>query len=152
MRVYGGSDYAVTNDGDWTVHAVIGVDPDSRLWLLDVWRGQTASDQWIEAFCDLALQWRPIGWAEEHGQIKAGVGPFLERRMPSAGRSSRVIRFRPVGTRRCGRNRSEGQGNRISKSGQQAAEKGVVPSRSLELSAQRSFRSLLLKYVHRHMT
>jgi predicted phage terminase large subunit-like protein len=82
MRVYGGSDYAVTsNGGDWTVHVVVGVDPDSRLWLLDLWRGQASSDQWIEAFCDLVHQWRPIGWAEEQGQIKAGVGPFLERRM-----------------------------------------------------------------------
>jgi phage terminase large subunit-like protein len=26
-------------------------------------------------------QWKPIGWAEEQGQIRAGVGPFLERRM-----------------------------------------------------------------------
>lgn len=81
MRVYGGSDYAVTADGgDWTVHVVIGVDPDYRLWLLDLWRGQTASDAWIEALCDMILQWKPIGWAEEQGQIKAGVGPFLDRR------------------------------------------------------------------------
>jgi predicted phage terminase large subunit-like protein len=82
MRVYGGSDYAVTsNGGDWTAHVVVGVDPDSRLWLLDLWRGQTASDGWIESFCDLVHQWRPIGWAEEQGQIKAGVGPYLDRRM-----------------------------------------------------------------------
>ena len=81
MRIYGGSDYAVTADGgDWTVHVVIGVDPDYRLWLLDLWRGQTASDAWIEALCDMILQWKPIGWAEEQGQIKAGVGPFLDRR------------------------------------------------------------------------
>jgi predicted phage terminase large subunit-like protein len=82
MRIYGGSDYAVTsNGGDWTVHAVIGVDPDSRLWLLDIWRGQTASDLWVEAFCDLVRQWHPIiGWAEELGQIKASVGPFLVKR------------------------------------------------------------------------
>ena len=25
-------------------------------------------------------KWRPSFWAEEHGQIIAGVGPFLERR------------------------------------------------------------------------
>jgi hypothetical protein len=57
MRIYGGSDYAVTaNDGDWTVHIVVGVDPDSRLWLLDLWRGQTASDAGVEAFCDLVRQ------------------------------------------------------------------------------------------------
>jgi predicted phage terminase large subunit-like protein len=81
MRVYGGSDYAVTsNGGDFTVHAVVGMDRDGKLWLLDLWRGQASSDVWIEAFCDLVLQWKPIGWAEEQGQIRAGVGPFLDRR------------------------------------------------------------------------
>lgn len=82
LRVYGASDYAVTADGgDWTVHVVVGMDPDGRLWLLDMWRGQASSDQWVEAFCDLVRQWQPIGWAEENGQIRAGVGPFLDRRM-----------------------------------------------------------------------
>lgn len=81
LRIYGGSDYAVTADGgDFTVHAVVGMDPEGRLYLLDLWRKQTASDEWIEAFCDLVKQWKPIGWAEEQGQIKAGVGPFLDRR------------------------------------------------------------------------
>ena len=27
------------------------------------------------------LAWRPIGWAEEQGQIRSGVGPFLDKRM-----------------------------------------------------------------------
>lgn len=86
LAVYGASDYAVTSDGgDFTVHVIIGVDPDGRLWLLDLWRGQSASDVWIEAFCDLVLKWRPIGWAEETGQIRAGVGPFLNRRMMERG-------------------------------------------------------------------
>ena len=82
LRIYGGSDYAVTDDGgDYTVHVVVGVDSDHRLWLLDIWRAQTAADVWVEAFCDLVKQWKPIGWAEEQGQIKAGIGPFLNRRM-----------------------------------------------------------------------
>ena len=82
LQVYGGSDYAVTaNGGDYTVHVIIGMDPQGRLWLLDLWRGQAASDAWIESFCDLVKQWRPIGWAEEGGQIRAGLGPFLDRRM-----------------------------------------------------------------------
>ena len=81
MRVYGGSDYAVTSDGgDYTVHVVVGVDREDRIWLLDLWRGQTSSDVWIESFCDLVAKWKPIGWAEEQGQIRAGVGPFLDRR------------------------------------------------------------------------
>jgi predicted phage terminase large subunit-like protein len=81
LRVYGGSDYAVTADGgDYTVHVVVGIDPDNRMYLLDLWRKQASSDIWVEAFCDLVKQWKPIGWAEEHGQIKSGVGPFLEKR------------------------------------------------------------------------
>lgn len=81
LAVYGGSDYAVTSDGgDYTVHLVIGIDPEDRPWLLDLWRGQESSDIWIERWCDLVLKWKPMGWAEETGQIKAGVGPFRDRR------------------------------------------------------------------------
>lgn len=82
LRVYGGSDYAVTSDGgDYTVHVVVGIDPDGRMYLLDLWRKQASSDVWVEAFCDLVLRWKPMGWAEEQGQIRSGVGPFLEKRM-----------------------------------------------------------------------
>jgi predicted phage terminase large subunit-like protein len=81
LRIYGGSDYAVTADGgDYTVHVVVGLDPEGRMYLLDLWRKQAAADEWIEAFCDLVRTWKPIGWAEETGQIRAGVGPFLDRR------------------------------------------------------------------------
>lgn len=81
MRVYGASDYAVTSaGGDFTVHIVVGVDPDGRMYVLDLWRQQASSDVWVEAFCDLVIQWKPLAWVEETGQIKAGVGPFLERR------------------------------------------------------------------------
>lgn len=81
LRIYGGSDYAVTADGgDFTCHVVVGLDPDGRMFLLDLWRKQASSDEWIEAFCDLVLKWKPIGWAEELGQIRSGVGPFLDKR------------------------------------------------------------------------
>lgn len=81
LKVFGGSDYAVTADGgDYTVHVVVGIDADDRIYLLDLWRGQAASDRWVEAFCDLVIQWKPIGWAEETGQIRASIGPWLDRR------------------------------------------------------------------------
>jgi predicted phage terminase large subunit-like protein len=80
LRVYGGSDYAVTADGgDYTVHVVIGVDPEDRIYILDLWRKQATSDKWVDAFCDLVLAHKPMGWAEEQGQIRAGVGPFLDK-------------------------------------------------------------------------
>ena len=82
MMVYGGSDYAVTADGgDYTVHAVIGVSSEDRMYLLDLWRSQSSSDRWVDSFCDLVRKWKPVGWAEETGQIKSGVGPFLVKRM-----------------------------------------------------------------------
>jgi len=82
LRVYGGSDYAVTSSGgDYTVHAVLALDADGNPWLLDLWRKQASSDEWVASFCDLVRKWRPMAWAEEQGQIKSGVGPFLEREM-----------------------------------------------------------------------
>jgi predicted phage terminase large subunit-like protein len=81
LTVYGGSDYAVTADGgDYTVHIVVGVDPENNINMLDLWRKQAASDEWIEAFCDLVVEWKPLSWAEEQGQIKSGLGPFLNQR------------------------------------------------------------------------
>lgn len=80
LRVYGGSDYAVSADrGDYTVHVVIGIDPSDRPWLLDIWRERTTSDIWVDTWCQLVKFYRPMAWAEEGGQIRSGVGPFLER-------------------------------------------------------------------------
>jgi len=81
LRTYGASDYAVTADGgDYTVHCVVGLDPENRMYLLDLWRKQATSDVWIEAFWGMVLRWKPQGWAEEQGQIRSGVGPFRDKR------------------------------------------------------------------------
>ena len=71
--------------GDYTVNVVVGLDAEGRMHLLDLWRRRAAADQWVEAFCDLVRAWRPIGWAEEQGQVRSGVGPFLEKRMRERG-------------------------------------------------------------------
>lgn len=78
LNIYGASDYAVTKDGgDYTVHIVVGVDPQHHIYVLDLWRAQTSADKWIEKLCDLVEHWRPLGWAEETGQIKASLGPYM---------------------------------------------------------------------------
>jgi predicted phage terminase large subunit-like protein len=82
LAVYGASDYAVTEGGgDYTSHIVVGLDQSGRMYVLDVWRRQARPDVSIEAFCDLIAKWKPLKWGEERGQIKASLGPFLERRM-----------------------------------------------------------------------
>ena len=107
LRVYGGSDYAVTSEGgDWTVHVVIGIDHTNRMYLLDVWRRQVAADVWIEGLCDLVQKYKPLEWAEETGQIRSGIGPFLEKRMSQrrlyvtrtqfASRNDKSIRARSI--------------------------------------------------------
>ena len=86
LKVYGASDYAVTSDGgDYTCHIVVGVDPEENMFVLDLWRKQADSLTWIESFCDLVGDWKPLEWAEETGQIKAAVGPFLGRRQKERG-------------------------------------------------------------------
>lgn len=86
LQIYGASDYAVTaeagaTDPDWTVHMVWGVDSDWNIYLLDIWRGRTTPDVWVEEFIRLVLHWKPLRWAEEGGQIIKSVGPFLRQRM-----------------------------------------------------------------------
>ena len=81
LRIYGASDFAVTADGgDFTVHGVLGLDPKGKPYLLDLWRKQSSSDEWVERLCDLILKWKPMEWALEKGQITSGVGPYLDRR------------------------------------------------------------------------
>jgi predicted phage terminase large subunit-like protein len=78
MSVYGASDYAVTSQGGYyTVHVVVGIDPENRMYVLDVWRRQCTPEVWIDVYCDLVKKWKPAFWAEETGQISSGLGPFL---------------------------------------------------------------------------
>lgn len=82
LHVYGASDYAVTDGGgDYTEHGVFGLDPMGNVYVLDWWRGQTASDVWIEKLCDLIAKHKPLCWFGESGPIRKAIEPFLLRRM-----------------------------------------------------------------------
>lgn len=81
LTIYGASDYAVTEKGDYTVHAIFGVDRDDDLYLLEMWREKTTTDKWIEVWMDMVTMWKPVEWLEEKGQIEKGVGPFIEKAM-----------------------------------------------------------------------
>lgn len=82
LRVYGASDYAVTDGaGDYTEHGVFGLDPWHNVYILDWWRGQTASDVWIDRKCDLIVKHSPDCWFGEAGPIRRAVEPYLMRRM-----------------------------------------------------------------------
>ena len=82
LSKYGASDFAVTTKGgDFTVHAVVGIDLDDNLYVLDIWRKQTTTDVWIDQLIGLMKQHKPMLWAAPADQIKRSVGPFLTKRM-----------------------------------------------------------------------
>lgn len=82
LNIYAASDYAVTDSaGDYTVHIVIGLDPDDNIFILDLWRAQASSNVWIESQLDLAVMHRPLIWAEEGGVIHKAIDPALTKRM-----------------------------------------------------------------------
>lgn len=82
LKFYGASDYAVTDGGgDYTVHLVAGVDEHDDIYVVDMWRGQTTSAEWIEAFAGMLKRWRPQVWAEEAGVILKSLGPAIKKRL-----------------------------------------------------------------------
>lgn len=82
LHYYGASDYAVTEGkGDYTVHIVGAVDDDDNVYVIDMWRGQTTSLEWIEAFVGMLRLWKPEVWGEEAGVIMRSVGPLIEQRL-----------------------------------------------------------------------
>ncbi len=82
LRIYGASDYAVTDGGgDFTEHGIFGTDISGNIYVLDWWRGQTGSDVWIEKQCELIKQHQPIVWFGEAGPIRRAIEPFLNKRM-----------------------------------------------------------------------
>ena len=96
-----------TGGGDYTVHIVVGIDPAGRIYVLDLWRGQTAANVWVEVLCDLVIRWKPIAWA------RGGRPDPLRRRSVPDRAPARAFRptwragsFRRAATRQCGRRRS----------------------------------------------
>ncbi len=86
LRYYGTSDYAVTDGGgDYTVHRIWGVNGTGDIYRVDGWRGQTASDEWIERKLDLIARYQPLAWFGEGGVIQKAIEPMLQRRMQERG-------------------------------------------------------------------
>lgn len=82
LRHYGTSDYAVTDGGgDYTVLTIWGIAENGDIYRVDQWKGQTASDEWIEAQLDLVAKYKPLAFFGEGGVIQKAVEPMIRRRM-----------------------------------------------------------------------
>lgn len=91
LRIYGASDCAVTpGGGDYTEHGIFGLDDSDRLFVLDWWFGQTASDVWIERMCDMIVKHQPICWIGESGVIRRAIESYLTTRMRQRNAKTRL--------------------------------------------------------------
>ena len=97
LRYYGASDFSVTpGAGDYTVHMVVGVDPGDNIYIVDLWRGQAAPDESIDAMIDLMQKWKPMCWAQERGIIDRSLGPFVQKRMNERKAYYHLVKFASV--------------------------------------------------------
>ena len=86
LRIYAATDIATLDGaGDWTVHLVFGVDPERIIHVLEIWRKQAASAEWIAAMLDIAARWKPHGWAFGRGALYRAVKPFILDKMQQRG-------------------------------------------------------------------
>lgn len=91
LRLYGASDYAVTEGGgDFTEHGIFGVSASGDAFVVDWWSGQEAADSWIEQKCDMIQRHKPLCWFGEAGPIRKSIEPFLKRRMLERGAHCRM--------------------------------------------------------------
>lgn len=86
IKIYGASDYAVSDgSGDYTVHGVFGLDTSDNLYVIDWWRGQKSSLDWVEQLILMIKTHRPSSWFEEGGVIHKAMNPLISKRQQESG-------------------------------------------------------------------
>lgn len=100
LTIYATSDYAVTEKGgDYTVHTIFGVDPNADIYILDVYREQAGTEEWVNAQIAMMNEWRPFEWVGEAGQIEKSVGPFLRQRMTETNTYCNITALPSIGSK-----------------------------------------------------
>lgn len=89
LRIYGASDYAVTEktlktDPDYTEHGVFGVDEYGNTYILDWDSSQDPPDKTIAKWLAMVKQWKPAQWFDEAGVIRRATEPLKTRMMREA--------------------------------------------------------------------
>ena len=82
MRYYISCDYAVSKDsGDYTVLLVFAVDAQDNIYVVDMWREQSETEDWIGALMGLIGKWSPVAMFEEKGVILRAVDHIIAKSM-----------------------------------------------------------------------
>lgn len=83
MRIYATGDLAIgqTEANDYTVFAVVGVDRQQNIYLLDLHRGRWNAMGLIDKMFEIQKRWEPEIFGLETGHIDMTLEPFLLKRM-----------------------------------------------------------------------
>ena len=91
MTLYGASDIAITpGGGDYTVHAVVGVDLTGHVWVVDWWRDQVGIEEGVEKCISMMKSCLAVDalrkglirkWFFERVGLQRAFGPLLRKRM-----------------------------------------------------------------------
>ncbi|NVZ08010.1 phage terminase large subunit [Allochromatium humboldtianum] len=101
LAVYAAFDLAIgKNDrNDFTVGAVIGVDANDDIWVLDIVRGRWDSHRIVEEILQVQRVWKPVMIGLEKGHISMAIGPYLDKRIAEEKLYETNIKDLPPGRR-----------------------------------------------------
>jgi predicted phage terminase large subunit-like protein len=83
LKIYAASDLAISKktQADFTVIAVVGIDDNDNMYVLDMRRGRWDADEIVDQFFDVHRTWHPVEFGVEDGAIAMALGPLLDRRI-----------------------------------------------------------------------
>jgi len=81
MRIYATGDLAISTkqSADYSVFAVVGVDRDQNIWILDIVRGRWGSLGIIDRLFEIQDKYSPELFGLEDGQITLTLEPFIQK-------------------------------------------------------------------------
>ena len=79
LNIYAAWDQALGKKdvNDWTVCAVVGIDRDNNIWLLNLMRGKWSSLEIIDKMIDVQETWMPVLQGVEQSMIEMSIEPML---------------------------------------------------------------------------
>jgi len=99
LRVYAAADLAISTKqtADYSVFAVVGIDREQNIWLLDIVRGRWNALGIIERMFEIQVKYNPELFGIETGQIELTLEPFIQKAEQEKGISLRYEKLRTRG-------------------------------------------------------
>ena len=81
LRVYASGDLAISTkqSADYSVFAVVGIDRQQNIWVLDIVRGRFNALGLIDRMFEIQVKWNPELFGIETGQIELTLEPFIQK-------------------------------------------------------------------------